>query len=64
MLDAQHYVSGASLHIYFLCGDGRCTAYDGMWAWIRSQKNPKDAAEDLDEILAYIADHGTMTKKD
>ena len=64
MLDAQHVISGSVLHIYFLIGDPRCTAYDGMIEWCEKQKNREDAAQNLFEILNYISDHGSRTKSD
>ncbi len=57
MLTAQAISSGTSLDICFLLGDARCTALNGMLDYINSRNNPEDAAQDLREILDYIADH-------
>jgi hypothetical protein len=64
MLDAQFAVSGDRLRIYFLIGDARCTAWEGLDEWCGSQKNPEDAAADFLERLRFIARRGESARSD
>jgi hypothetical protein len=64
LLHAQRAFSGERLRVYFLTGDPRCTAEDGLEAWVVAQKNPADAAEDFFERLKFIARHAESTRSD
>lgn len=63
MLSKQIICTGKQLDLYFLTADGRCTAAEGLTEYVESRKNPVDAAQDIIEMLRYIAHHGTGTPK-
>jgi hypothetical protein len=63
MLKTQPICSGSALNVHFLVGDPRCTAREGMLEYIGGRKNPSDAAQDMLEMLHYIAENGLLTPK-
>lgn len=63
MLRTQLICNGLALNIHFLVGDPRCTAREGMLEYLRGRKNPEDAAQDMLEMLQFIAGNGLRTPK-